>query len=104
MICSGSDGQIGHILLSKHMVLLCIDDDPDEIDVFRDAVMQVDRTATSVTASNGQQAFELLEDGLRPDFIFLDINMPVLAGMETLRAMREDGRYRTIPVIMYFDQ
>ena len=43
MICSGSDGQIGHILLSKHMVLLCIDDDPDEIDVFRDAVMQVDR-------------------------------------------------------------
>jgi len=83
------------------MVLLCVDDDPDDIDVFRDAVKQADRTARCVTASNGQQAFDLLEEGLRPDFIFLDINMPVLAGMETLRAMREDGRYRTIPVIMY---
>ena len=83
------------------MVLLCVDDDPDDIEVVCDAVKQVDATANCIAAYNGQQALDILESGLLPDYIFLDINMPVLAGMETLRAIRENRRYRSIPVIMY---
>ncbi len=45
--------------------------------------------------------FDILESGLLPDYIFLDINMPVLAGMETLKAVRKNRRYRNTPVIMY---
>ena len=83
------------------MVLLCVDDDLEDIEVFCDAVKQVDATANCIAAYNGQQAFDILESGLLPDYIFLDINMPVLAGMETLKAVRKNGRYRNIPVIMY---
>lgn len=83
------------------MVFLCVDDDPDDIEVFFDAVKQVNGTANCIAAYNGQQAFDILESGLLPDYIFLDINMPVLAGMETLKAVRKDRKYSNIPVIMY---
>lgn len=35
-----------------------------------------------------------------PDVILLDLHMPGLSGMETLRALREDGRWRAIPVVI----
>ena len=83
------------------MVLLCVDDDPEDIEVFCDAVKEVDASANCIAAYNGQQALDILESGLLPDYIFLDINMPVLGGMETLKTVRKERRYRNIPVIIY---
>ncbi len=39
-------------------------------------------------ASNGQDALELIES-VRPDIVLLDINMPVLDGIQTLAAIRK---------------
>ncbi len=39
-------------------------------------------------ASNGREGVELF-DSLRPDFVFLDINMPVMDGVAALKAIRE---------------
>ncbi len=36
----------------------------------------------------------------RPDLVMLDINMPRMDGLSTLRAIREDPDLRTIPVVM----
>lgn len=40
-------------------------------------------------ASNGQEALALL-DRLQPDILLLDINMPVMDGLQTLAAIRKD--------------
>ena len=37
---------------------------------------------------------------LRPDLVMLDINMPRMDGLSTLRAIREDPELRGLPVIM----
>jgi PAS domain S-box-containing protein len=41
-----------------------------------------------VTASSGEEALALLEEGLRPDVVLLDVNMPGLGGAETLPPLR----------------
>ena len=50
------------------------------------------------TAANGQIALSKL-DSLAPDVVTLDIEMPVLNGLETLRALRKT--HPRLPVIMF---
>ena len=47
-------------------------------------------------AENGVDAVKILSQpiGNTPDIIFLDINMPVMDGFETLVEIRKDKRYR----------
>jgi two-component system, chemotaxis family, protein-glutamate methylesterase/glutaminase len=49
------------------------------------------------TAADGGSALGLVED-LRPDLVLLDVEMPVMDGLETLRKLR--GRGHRMPVIM----
>ena len=68
----------------RRMVATVLGDDP-EIDVVG-------------TASNGRIALEKIEQ-LHPDIIILDVEMPVMDGLATLRALRP--LYPTLPVVMF---
>ncbi|QUL53439.1 response regulator transcription factor [Paenibacillus tritici] len=48
-------------------------------------------------AENGQVALRLIEE-MKPDVILLDLNMPVMSGMETMEALR--NKQCEIPVII----
>src|SRR5215470_5978955 len=50
------------------------------------------------TAADGQMALARL-DGLRPDVVLLDLEMPVMSGLETLVALRKT--HPRLPVIMF---
>ena len=50
-------------------------------------------------AENGSQALELLESNW-VDLIFLDINMPVMNGMEFMKNLREKPAIKDTPVII----
>ena len=79
------------------MTLLCIDDDPDDRDLFQEALKVIDHTSVCVAASNGREGLFILNNVL-PDCIFLDLNMPGMDGMETLRHIRKDKRFQSVPV------
>jgi two-component system response regulator MprA len=51
-----------------------------------------------VIAANGLEALDRLKSN-RPDFVLLDLNMPVMNGFEFLRAKSDDRRVSSIPVI-----
>jgi len=56
--------------------LLLIDYDPDDIEMFCDAVQEIDEKNNCLCASNGREALEILNSCLqKPDYIFLDLNM-----------------------------
>jgi DNA-binding NtrC family response regulator len=49
-------------------------------------------------AADGRRALALLDGGLLPDLVLLDVMMPGMDGLETLRAMRE--RAPRLPIVM----
>src|SRR5664279_4674386 len=91
------------MMMQKHMSLLVVDDDPDDRELFIEAVKEVDQMIECFTAKNGLQALEWLRDQTHsaPDLIFLDISMPMLNGKNCLSAIKKDTRLQTIPVIIY---
>jgi len=53
---------------------------------------------TVVTASTGEKAVGLLEEGVKPDLIFMDVRMPGMGGVKCLERMKH--LYRDLTVIM----
>jgi CheY-like chemotaxis protein len=58
-----------------------------------------------VVANNGQVALDILSsaknDADLPKFILLDLNMPVMDGLELLSIIRKDKILRMIPVVIH---
>lgn len=54
---------------------------------------------TAVLASSGEEALNILHDGLKPGIILLDISMPDMDGFDLCRILKEDVKTRDIPVI-----
>lgn len=84
-------------------VFLLADDDIDDKELFTEALYSVDPSAICYIANDGKQVFDILrkKETLRPDLIFLDINMPVMNGWECITALKADPLYKDIPVLIY---
>lgn len=52
-----------------------------------------------VTAANGEQTLETVERE-RPNLILLDVMMPKRSGLEICRMLKQDERYRDIPILI----
>ncbi len=50
-------------------------------------------------AKNGEEAINILRNGVLVDIILLDMMMPVMDGYETLDVLRNDNALKQIPVI-----
>jgi len=87
------------------MDLTCflIDDDQDDHEIFAMALESVDKNYNCITAVNGQDALEKLntDKTFIPDFIFLDLNMPVMNGKQFLQEIKNLTLPHSIPVVIY---
>jgi CheY-like chemotaxis protein len=85
------------------MLILAVDDDRDDLDLFCDAVKEIDSSIDLISAHNAENALDyLLKNAVTlPDFVFLDINMPRVDGRECLKMIRREKLTRNLPVIMY---
>ncbi|MES2740989.1 MAG: response regulator [Pseudomonadota bacterium] len=53
-----------------------------------------------IEAEDGADAWEQLEDGLRPAICFCDLRMPRLSGMELLQRVKADATLNTMPFVL----
>jgi len=82
--------------------VLVIDDDPDDLEFFSDAVSEISPYYECFTFSNGNEALEELKhQKIKPHFIFLDLNMPGMSGQDFLREIKKIPMLSEIPVIIW---
>ena len=84
--------------MAKHLLL--IDDDPDELDIFIDALQGSEKELKFSAAKGIPEALELLKNTI-PDCIILDYNMPKINGIEGLVDIKQLPGLQQIPVVMY---
>ena len=89
--------------MQAHKNCLMIDDDIDDQDIFLLALRELDIPVNCTFAFDGEEAIKILEkdSNLKPDIIFLDINMPKMNGKECLAAIKQSVKSKNIPVVIY---
>jgi CheY-like chemotaxis protein len=90
--------------MAKWKILLA-DDDPEDREMIKDALDNIEAGDVIRFAENGEQALDILskESDLQSHacLIVLDLNMPRMNGTETLRKLKTDDRFKSIPVIIF---
>ena len=76
--------------MAKHEKILVVDDEPS-IRKYLETLLQVDDYEVELVAS-GEEAVAKIEAGDRPDFIILDVLMPELNGLDTLKQLMHIDR------------
>lgn len=82
--------------------LLLVDDDPDDLLLFSEALNEIKAPVSYQSASDGIEALKKLskEDPV-PQLIFLDLNMPMMHGFECLKRIKAHTVLQKIPVIIF---
>ncbi|MEM7595528.1 MAG: response regulator transcription factor [Cyanobacteria bacterium P01_A01_bin.83] len=83
--------------MSEKQHLLLVDDEPGIRESVQ-AYLEDNEDWQVSTASNADEAWQTIESQV-PDLIISDIMMPQVSGYEFLAKLREDPRYRSIPVV-----
>lgn len=81
--------------MEKSFNLLLVDDEQDFLEPI--AFWLEAKKYAVRTASNGEEAIKLIKEEI-PNIVLLDINMPIMNGIDTLKHIREN--YGDLPVIM----
>ena len=85
--------------MKREAVVFAIDDDEAVRDAFTLAL--VDDPYKVLAFSNGKDALDAAES-TRPDLVFLDLNMPVMDGVETMKMLRQQDPSIRIYVVTAF--
>jgi len=76
------------------------DDDTDDLLLFSDALARIHPAIKLENVRNGIELLSLLSH-LKPDLLFLDLEMPGKNGLECLVEIRENPQYTHLPVVVF---
>ena len=89
----------------KYQHILVIDDDPEDIEIFSEAINSFNQNITITSSTDALLALEdLKKTESLPDIIFLDLQMPRLTGKDFLEKLNENSTLQNIPVVVLSGQ
>src|ERR1700741_4864171 len=81
---------------------LIVDDEPVARRLLREGLERIPEIAILGEASNGREALQKIGK-LKPDLVFLDLQMPVLSGFEVVRGL-SGSSLPAVVIVTAFDQ
>jgi CheY-like chemotaxis protein len=77
---------------------MVVDDDPSVGDVVKRVLS---REGFSITcATDGREALEILQQGMLPSVLLVDLVMPMMGGWELIERLKRDHSLARIPVVV----
>jgi CheY-like chemotaxis protein len=87
--------------MKNERTIFLIDDDMEDQQILSEAVTAIDPSIRCLKFFDAQQALNSLKDTLSPDFIFVDLNMPLMNGYEFMAELKMNTLHSHVPVIVY---
>jgi CheY-like chemotaxis protein len=85
-----------------NILAFLIDDDQDDQLFFELAISEIEFEVDFLFADDALKGLDMLTNPeFNPDFIFVDMNMPKINGLECLVKIKEIERIKHLPVFMY---
>lgn len=89
--------------------LLLVEDNDDDVDLILHAFKKTNLANEVVVARDGQQALDFLRcagtyasrPDINPGLVLLDLKLPKIDGLEVLKQIKADKRFRTVPVVVF---
>lgn len=80
-----------------------IDDDHEDLEIFRMALEDVDKSHACATSTDPIEALNILNNNkdLSVDLIFVDLNMPKMNGKDCFIELKKDERLKSTPTYFY---
>jgi CheY-like chemotaxis protein len=86
---------------SCNRTILLVEDDKVDVLTTRRALKEIHVTNPLVVCENGEEGLAWLRDNADvPCLVLLDLNMPVMNGIEFLEHVKRDARLRRIPTVV----
>jgi len=77
--------------------ILYVEDNPSNVELMSEFFKELESVSLMV-ANSGEEALAAVQSS-RPDLVLMDINLPDISGIDTLRLMRADSTTTDIPVV-----
>jgi len=83
--------------------ILLADDDEDDRTFFSEAIAELKMSNQLTLFNDGKDLMDYLvqPDAALPHILFLDLNMPYKNGLDCLKEIRSDQRYKDVSVAIY---
>jgi two-component system, response regulator len=105
-------GQIAFVVpeVMNDAAILVVDDNPDHLELTVLALSECCDPGSIVTAADGVEALDFLfgrrlhagrDTSLQPRVVVLDMKLVRMHGLDVLKAIRQDPRTATLPVVMH---
>jgi len=88
---------------NEPLQILLADDDNEDRMLFKTAFDEMEIEINFQTVNDGTQLMKYLavKDQPLPHFLFLDLNMPRMSGLECLKEIRSNNLYQDMPIAIY---
>jgi CheY-like chemotaxis protein len=89
--------------MTKKIQCLLVEDDLDDQEIFQMCLKKISPDIECSVSNNGVDALAMLEKigSYTPDYIFMDVNMPKMNGIECLTRIKKISRLNDSKIFMY---
>lgn len=88
------------------MDILLVEDNPADVRLLKELLSEQEAAPNIQWVMDGHEALDYLlqrnehKNAARPDYVVLDLGLPRISGYEVLKEIKEDPRFKNIPVII----